>query len=161
MCPCGSQRRNPQVSHALILGHIPLRQSLSWHLALSWRPARPSSPYVYLPPSRGPGVHNPFGLLECLGFELRASPLGSVLFSFPVATTTHPDDSDLREKGLIGSLPGNSPPWWGMEASRSSVHSSSRQAAKRAACCCQLLPPLHSPGSQPGNGAAHLTEETK
>ena len=80
--------------------HIPLRQSLSRHLALSWRPARPSFSYVYPPPSRGPGAHNPCGLLEFLGFELRASPLGSVLFSFPVAMTTHPDESDLREKGL-------------------------------------------------------------
>lgn len=150
------------MSHALILCHIPLRQSLSRHLELSWQPAGPSSPYAYLPPSWGPGVHSPFRLLECLGFELTASRLGNVLFSFPVATTTHPDESDLREKGLIDSVPGNGPPWWGKEASRSSC---SRlipsQAAGRAACCCQLLPPLHSPESQPGNGAAQLTEEMK
>lgn len=98
--------------------------------------SKTSSPYVYPPLSWGPGVHSPFGHLECLGFELRASRLGSVLFFFPVATTTHPDESDLREKGLIGSVPGHSPPWWGKEASRSShshlVHSGGREA-------CMLL----------------------
>lgn len=151
------------MSHALIFCHIPLRQSLSLHLELSWQPARPSSPYVYPPLSWGPGVHSPFGHLECLGFELRASRLGSVLFSFPVATTTYPDESDLREKGLIGSVPGHSPPWWGKEASRSShshlIHSGGQEA-------CMLLSASSSTAqprvpAQPENGAAQLTEETK
>lgn len=149
------------MSHALILCHISLRQSLSRHLELSWQPARPSSPYVYPPLSWGPGVHSPFGHLECLGFELRASRLGSVLFSFPVATTTHSDESDLREKGLIGSVPGAVRHGGGRRLPEAAIHISSIQAAERPACCCQLLPPLHSPGSQPENGAVQLTEETK